>query len=126
MTTRNTMDSEGSDQDRSPAAGGMRPLDEPEDTPLPAILLAARQADDVATAVGRLSPRASTWILVLRAIDDAARQLKHALLEAGHECLLIHADFHEPGQRMQALAIARDFAGEITFMWDCTGAPTQH
>lgn len=120
------MDSEGLDQDRSPATGGMQPLDEPEDAALPAILLAARQADAVAKAVERLSPRASTWVLVLGSIDDAARQLKHTLLEAGRECLLIRADFRDPDQRLQALAMARDFAGEITHMWDCTGAPTRH
>lgn len=126
MTTHDAMDTEGSDQDRSPALDRAYLPDEPDPGPLPAILVAADRAEDVAAAVARLSRRATTWVLVLRSIDDGARRLKHALLATEHECLLIRADFRDRDQRLQVLAMARDFAGELDQMWDLTHSSACH
>lgn len=83
------------------------------------MMLVAPAAADMAPVLRRLSGCAAAWVLVLRHLDDAARDLKRTLEEGGHDCLLVHADFRDPSARLQAIAIARDFAGAPTLIWDC-------
>lgn len=98
-------------------------VESPEETehePTAAALLAAPCVGDVMAAVKRMSARVATWILVLQCVDEEALRLRRDLHEAGHECMMIRADFSDPQKRLQVLAMARDFAGEVRFMWNCT------
>lgn len=83
-----------------------------------AVLLTATHASRLTGVVDAFGGKVATWILVLGVIDEAARGLRRAILQAGHDCLLIRADFHDPAARLQALAMATDFAGVLNFMMD--------
>lgn len=84
-----------------------------------AVLLSATRASRIAGVIDAFAGKVTTWILVLRVIDETACELRQAVLRAGHDCLLIRADFHDPAARLQALAMATDFAGALNFMMDC-------
>ncbi|HET6432780.1 hypothetical protein [Dyella sp.] len=88
------------------------------------VLLAANDAGQIERAVERLKGLANTWVIALRTIDASAYALKQVIHEAGHDCLLVCADFRAPHARMQAIAMANDFAGSVSIIWDCTTAVT--
>lgn len=88
--------------------------------PSVSVLLAATSASGIISAVAQLKGTANTWVFALKTIDAAAHELKRVINQAGHDCLLICADFHDPAARMQAVAMAADFAGAITLIWNCT------
>lgn len=83
------------------------------------VLLAARDASQIKKAVIQLANAATTWVIALTTIDDAARELKRLLNQAGHDCLLVCADFRDPAARKQIIAMAYDFAGALTLIWSC-------
>lgn len=83
------------------------------------VLLAARDASQIREAVIELANASTTWVIALSTIDDAARELKRMLNQAGHDCLLVCADFRDPAARRQVIAMAYDFAGALTLIWNC-------
>lgn len=89
--------------------------------PSTSVVLFAPRAHELGALVQKLDGSVVTWVLVLKEIDAVAKELKQRLeSQSGEECLLIQADFHDPDDRLQALAMAEDFAGQLTFIMDGT------
>lgn len=87
----------------------------------PPVLLFARRARELHTLVKRFDGSVLNWVLVLKEVDASAHALKRRLdARSGSTCLLIHADFHDPADRSQALARAELFAGRLTCIVDGT------
>lgn len=84
------------------------------------VLLFAPQASALERWIDKPGLHVTTWVLVLDHVDRCAQTLKQRLERRGEECLVIQADFHERGERLQAIAMAEDFAGQLTFLMDGT------